>query len=71
MLLECGGLNQPAPSRPTQNTVKKTNFFAFLKVHNELGKVTKFDTFRPLFSWRNSHLKKGGLIQTPPLLYLG
>ena len=39
-LLERGGLNQPAPSRSHQNTVKKTKKnFAFLKVHNELGKV--------------------------------
>ena len=54
-----GGLNQPAPSRSPQNTVKNQKiFFDFLKVHNELGKVTKFWTSRPLFSWRNSHLKK-------------
>ena len=60
MLLESGGgLNQPTPSRSPQNTVKnQKNFFDFLKVHNELGKVTKFWTSRPLFSWRNSHLKK-------------
>ena len=36
---------------------QKPNFY-FLKVHNELGKVTKFWNSRPLFSWRNSHLKK-------------
>ena len=59
MLLESGGLKQPAPSRSPQNTVKKQkNVFDFLKVHKELGKVTKFWTSRPLFSWRNSHLKK-------------
>ena len=46
-------------------TLRKTKkkFFDFLKVHNELGKVTKFWTSRPLFSWRNSHLKK---VQAPP-----
>ena len=32
--------------------------FDFLKVHNELGKVKKFWTSRPLFSWRNGLLKK-------------
>ena len=38
MLLESGGLNQPAPSTSPQK-----NFFPdFLKVHYELGKVTKF-----------------------------
>ena len=53
------GLIVPAPSRSPQNTVKtKKFFFAFLKVHNELGKVTKFGTSKPLFSWRNCHLKK-------------
>ena len=34
------GLIVPAPSRSPQNTVK---------VHNELGKVTKFETSKPLF----------------------
>ena len=38
--------NVPAPSRLTQNTVK--NIF-FLKVYNELGKVKKFWTSKPLF----------------------
>ena len=67
MLLESrGGLNQPAPSRSPQNTVKNPKiFFAFLKVHNEWGKVTKFGTFKPLFSWRNWRLKKSRLIQPP------
>ena len=49
MLPECGGggLNQPAPSRSPKNTVKnQKNFFDFPKVHNELGKVTKFGTSR-------------------------
>ena len=63
ILLESGG---GAPSRSPQNTVKNQNiFFAFLKVHNELGKVTNFGTSKPLFSWKNSHLKKCGLIQPP------
>ena len=50
-----------------QNTVKnqKKNF-AFLKVHNELGKVTKFGTSRPLFSWRNERLKKVRADSAPP-----
>ena len=38
--------------------VKNQFFFDFLKVHNELGKVTKFSNSRHLFSWRNSHLEK-------------
>ena len=49
MLLESGGLNQPTPSRSPQNTDKPNFIFDFLKVHNELGKVTKFWTSRPLF----------------------
>ena len=48
----------------------KKIFFAFLKVHNELGKVTKFGTSRPLFSWRNSHLKKGRADSAPPYFVL-
>jgi len=35
-------------SGSTQNTVKKQ--FFLLKVHNKLGKVTKFRTSRPLFN---------------------
>ena len=38
----------PAHSRPTKNTLKN-HFFNFLKVHDELGKGTKFGTSRPLF----------------------
>ena len=30
----------------------------FLKVHNEFGKVTKFETFRSLFSGRCGRFKK-------------
>ena len=55
--------NVPAPSRSPQ---KFCDFFYFLKVHNELGKVTKFWTSRPLFSWRNSHLKKVRADSSPP-----
>ena len=33
MLLEWGGVNQPLPSRSSQNTLKKNHFFDFLKVH--------------------------------------
>ena len=53
MLLESGGKqNQPTPSRSPQNTVKnQKNYFAFLKVHNELGKVMKSGTSKLLFSW--------------------
>ena len=36
----------------------KIVFFHFLKVPNELGKVTKFGSSKPLFSWRNIYLKK-------------
>ena len=47
MLHEMGGLNQPAPSRSPQNTVKnQKKFLDFLKVHNELEKVTKYGTSR-------------------------
>ena len=72
MLLEIGeGLNQPAPSRSPQNTVKnqKIFFLIFWKfIMNYLGKVTKFwtSTSRPLFSWRNSHLKKVRADSAPP-----
>ena len=71
MLLEYGGLNQPAPSISPQNTVKKQFFFDFLEVHKELGKVTKFGTSKTLFSWRNSNLKKMQADSAaPPLLGL-
>ena len=53
----------PAPSRPSRNTV---NYFDFLKVHNKLGKVKKFWTNRPLFSWRNSRLELVRAQSTPP-----
>ena len=61
MLLESGGggLNQHAPSRSPQNTVKnQKKKLDFLKVYNELGKVTKSETSSTTFSWRNWHLKK-------------
>ena len=71
MLLDSGGLNQPAPTRSPQNTVKnKKKFFDFPKVHNELEKVTKFGISRPLFSWRKGWLKKVQAEHTPPLIGL-
>ena len=54
------------PIKVTQKHCEKPNFFDFLKVYNELGKVTKFWTSRPLFSWRNSHLKKVRADSAPP-----
>ena len=47
------------PIKVTQKHCEKPNFIDFLKVYNELGKVTKFGTSRPLFSWRNGWLIKG------------
>ena len=47
---------------------EKSFFFDFLKVHNELGKVTKFETSKHLFSWRNSHLEKVRAQSAPPPL---
>ena len=70
MLLESGGggLNQPAPSRSPQNTVKNQKFFFdFPNVHNEIGKVTKFGPSRTLFSWRNGCLKIVWADSAPPL----
>ena len=62
-----GGAEQPAPSRSPQNTVKNQKFFFdFRKVHNELGKVTKFGTSRTLFSWRNGLLKIVRADSSPP-----
>ena len=60
ILLESGGGWISPHLLDHLKTLWKTKkfFFDFLKVHNELGKVTKFWTSRPLFSWRNSHLKK-------------
>ena len=71
ILLESGGgLNQPTPSRSPQNTVKNPpKIFEFLKVHNELGKVTKFWTSRPLSSWRNSHLLDHYFFKTSKCLW--
>ena len=36
-------------SRSPKNIVKNQKKIDFLKVHNELGKVMKFGTYRPLF----------------------
>ena len=44
------GLIQLTPSRSQRNT-EKNNFFDFLKVCNELGKVRKFDNSQ--FLWKN------------------
>ena len=52
MLLECGGCSSII-------------FFDFLIVHNEIGKVMKFRTPRPLFSWREGHLKKARADSVP------
>ena len=45
---------------------EKPIFCDFLKVHNELGKVTKFGTSITLFSWRNEHLKIVWADSAPP-----
>ena len=50
-----GGLIVPAPSGSTKNT--ENHFFLFSRDHNELGKVTKFETSKPPFPWKNSPLK--------------
>ena len=47
-----GGLNKLTPTRTPQITVKNQNFFDFLKVSNELGKVSKFFYFQTPFSWK-------------------
>ena len=39
-------------------TMRKNPKNDFLKVYNEFGKIKKFRTSRPFFSWRNSLLKK-------------
>ena len=49
----------------------KKFFFDFLKVHNELGKVTKFGGSRTHFSWRNGRLKKVLADSTPPPTSIG
>ena len=56
MQLECWW---GTPSSSTQNTVKN-NFFDFLKVYNELGKVKKFRTSRPLFMEKQPSVKSVG-----------
>ena len=57
------GLKKPATFRSPRITVKNH----FLKVCKELGKVTEFGTSRPLYSWRNGHMKK---VLPPSLLGL-
>ena len=47
MLLECGG--ELLLDQPKTLCKNKIFIFDFPKVHNELGKVTKFGTSRPLF----------------------
>ena len=62
-LLESGGgLNQPAPSRSPQ-TLWKTKFLFWFS-ESSLG-IRKSHS-RPLFSWRNSHLKKVRADSAPP-----
>ena len=61
-----GGLNQPASSDHP-----KKFLFDFLKIHNELGKVTKFGTSRPLFHGEIAIWKKCGLIQPSPPALIG
>ena len=41
------------------------------KKNNELGKVTKYGTSRPLFSWRNGCLKKVWADLAPPPALIG
>ena len=38
--------------------INQNHWKTFVVIHNELGKVKKFWISRPLFSWRNSNLKK-------------
>ena len=54
-------LDHPKALQKTKNFL-----FDFLKVYYELGKVTKFRTSRPLFSWRKSHRKKVRADSAPP-----
>ena len=68
MLLESGGswISPHLLDHPKTQWKTKNFFFDFLKVHNKLGKVTKFWTSEPLFSWRNSDLKKVQADSAPP-----
>ena len=68
LLLESRGgwISPHHPDHP--KTLQNPKFFP--NVHNELGKVTKFGTSRPHFSWRNSHLEKVQAQSTPPPLGL-
>ena len=59
--LECGGGTMCPHLLDHPKTLWKTHFFDFLKVYNELGKVTRFGTHRPLFhgemnEWMNERL---------------
>ena len=60
-------MNQRAPSRSPKKKLKNQKKNYFLKVHNELGKVTKFWTSRPLFHGEIeiAFWKKCELIQPP------
>ena len=60
-----GGLNQPAPSRSPQNTVKNQFFFDFLKVYIELGKVKKVRPLDPLFHGEIAFGKRAGTLCEP------
>ena len=68
MLLECGGgwISPHLLDHPKTLWKTKKILFDFLKVHNELGKVTKFWTSKPLFSRRNGRLKKVRADSAPP-----
>lgn len=61
-------LADPPPSPPSME-FSIIDFF-FEPFPNELGKVTTFWTSRPLFSWRNSHLKKVRADSAPALIGL-
>ena len=55
---------------PKHSEKPKQNFFDILNDHNELGKVTRFGTYRPLFHGEMNVWKKCGLIQPPRLIGL-
>ena len=70
MLLESGvgWISPHLLDHPKTLWKTKKILFDFLKVHNELGKVTKFWTSKPLFSRRNGRLKKVRADSAPPAL---